>query len=370
VPKQYIETYFSLQGTDNILSLNTTVEDVTRVPIEKLSRHSAWRLTLRRHDPIQKVDRWWQEDFDALIIANGHYSVPYIPHVPGLERYMEAFPGKVFHSKSYRSASAFAGKKVLVIGNSASGHDISTLLTPHVKAPLYQSRRSHSRWDGPKPPDGIAWKPVITNFDSQNGTILFADGTDLKHDELDYVIYCTGYKPSFPWWNSAANGGDLWDYRSNHLIGNYLHTFFRSHATLGLIGMPRTLTFRSFEYQAVALARVFAGRNRHPLPDFQEMLHWEQTRSDDCRRQGKPFHDIPWDNGETLDYFSALFEIAGLPRLTGEGRSPPVFDKETRWAVEHIRKYPEPDDASAGSDKNDDGWVVLRRSEKDSLHFI
>jgi hypothetical protein len=65
-----------------------------------------------------------------------------------------------------------------------------------------------------------------------------------------------------------------------------------------------------------------------------------------------------------------LFEIAGLPQLTGEGRSPPIFDEATRWAVEHIRKYPEPGDASAGLEKDDDGWVVLRRSEKDSLHFI
>jgi hypothetical protein len=353
-----------------MLSLNTTVEDVTRNQLVDLSPNSTWRLTLRRHDPIRKVDHWWQEHFDALIIANGHYSVPYIPHVPGLEDYMEAFPNKVFHSKSYRSAAAFAGKKVLVIGNSASGHDISTLLVPNVKAPLYQSRRSHSRWDGQNPPDGIAWKPIITDFDSNSGTISFADGTDLKHDELDYVIYCTGYKPSFPWWNSAANGGDLWDYRSNRLIGNYLHTFFRSHATLGIIGMPRTLTFRSFEYQAVALARIFSGRNRNPLPNLQKMSHWEQARSESCQHQGRYFHDIPWENGETLDYFKALFDIAGLPQLTGEGRSPPVLDEETRWAVENIRKYSEPGDASASSNADDDGWIVLRRSEKDLLHFI
>lgn len=134
--------------------------------------------------------------------------------------------------------------------------------------------------------------------------------------------------------------------------------------------MPRTLTFRSFEYQAVALARVFAGRNRHPLPDAQEMLNWEQARIDSTRRQRRPFHDVPWDNGETLDYFTALFEIAGLPKLTGEGRSPPVLDKETRWAVEHIRKYPEPGDAAFSSGSDDNGWVVLPRSDKDSLHFI
>lgn len=369
MPKQYIQTYFSLQGTDNLLSLNATVEDVTQIQGAQSSSLPAWSLTLRRHDPARNVDHWWQEKFDALIIANGHYSVPYVPLVPGLEHYMARFPDKVFHSKSFRSAAAFSGKRVLVIGNSASGHDISTLLAPKVQTPLYQSRRSKSRWDGEEPPNGIAWKPVISSFDPKTGTIHFADGTRLEADHIDNVIYCTGYKPSYPWWNSASNGGDLWDYRANRLIGSYLHTFFRSRPTLGLIGMPRTLTFRSFEYQAVAIARVFSGRNRQSLPDAQNMQRWEQDRDKRCHLERKPFHDIPWENGETADYFRSLFELAGLPMLEGEGRYPPVLDSETRWAVEHIRKYPEPPRLE-GEDFNDEEWVFVESRKKDLLAFI
>lgn len=79
VPRQYVENYFATHGTDPFLVLNTTVEDVSRLPP---APHSAgwnrWRLTLRQSDPVGHVDRWWQEDFDALIMANGHYSVPYV----------------------------------------------------------------------------------------------------------------------------------------------------------------------------------------------------------------------------------------------------------------------------------------------------
>lgn len=354
-----------------MLVLNTTVERVTQTRPTKATQRPGWTLTLRRYDPISNLDEWWQESFDGLVIANGHYSVPYVPFVPGLEEYMRKFPGKVFHSKSYRTATAFAGRRVLVIGNSASGHDISTLLTPHVKAPLYQSRRSRSRWDGETPPEGIEWKPVITKFDPQSGAIVFADGTQLSREDIDFVIYCTGYKPSFPWWDSAANGGDLWDYSRNRLRGSYLHTFFQKYLTLGIIGIPRTLTFRSFEYQAIALARIFAGRNRRALPSSEEMLRWERERSDTCRVEGQAFHDIPWENGETIDYFRALFELAGLPQLDGAGKTPPVLDAETRWAVEHIRKYPEHPDAETGSEHtSEDGWVVLRSNVKDLLHFI
>lgn len=74
IPKQYIENYFSWHRTDETLVLNTTVEDVTLID-HKLGR---WRLTLRKSDSARDEEEWWQEEFDALIIANGHYSVPFV----------------------------------------------------------------------------------------------------------------------------------------------------------------------------------------------------------------------------------------------------------------------------------------------------
>jgi len=74
VPKQYVEGYFSahkLDGSAN-LCLNTTVEDVSRIAGEK------WKLTLRRCEPAMKVDVWWEETFDAVVLANGHYAVPFV----------------------------------------------------------------------------------------------------------------------------------------------------------------------------------------------------------------------------------------------------------------------------------------------------
>lgn len=73
VPRQYIANYFSLHRTDSLLVLNTTVEDLSRLP-----GNDRWKLTLRRYDSVRHVDVWWEEEFDAVIIANGHYSVPYV----------------------------------------------------------------------------------------------------------------------------------------------------------------------------------------------------------------------------------------------------------------------------------------------------
>ncbi|KAH8881341.1 putative dimethylaniline monooxygenase [Thozetella sp. PMI_491] len=384
IPRQYLADYFSIHGQDRNLVLNTTVEDVTHIP-----KVEGWRLTLRKHDPARKVDEWWQEEFDAVVIAHGHYSVPYIPEVPGLPEYISAFPGRVMHSKVYRTAHEFAGQRLLVIGNSASGHDVAdqVIKSGLAAGSVYQSRRSKNRWDGDLPPEGIVWKPIIERY-TADGTIVFVDGTTLGKDDIDAIVYCTGYKISFPWWNVKANGRPLWDYDADRVLGNYQHTFLQDFPTLGIVGVPRALTFRSFEYQAIALARVFAGRAT--LPSVEEQKAWEAERAEQQRNAHKRFHDIDWDNGSTVGYLTWLYRLAGLPQLDGKGRAPPVLDAATRWAIENIKKYPvgprKPDDSDkysaevlvehdSGAERQKDGWVVVDRTRvrerpDDSLWFI
>ena len=285
---------------------------------------------------------------------------------------MSKFPNRVSHSKSYRTADLYSKKRVLVIGNSSSGHDITTQLVESgkPKLPIYQSRRSSSRWDGPGPPEGIEWKPVVQEYSSSTDEIVFADNSRLIG--IDAIIYCTGYQPSFPFWNVAANGGPIYDYVAGRLRQNYQHTFSRAFPrTLGFVGIPRVLTFRSFEYQAIALARLFAGRNAQPLPPASEQEKWEKQRAELVRREKRKFHDIPWDNGETMEWFRYLFDVSGLPVLEGAGRCPPVLGEKTRWAIEHVRKYPEPDVDERNDDGKEGEWLIVEAPrERDSLYFI
>ncbi|KAI9677121.1 MAG: hypothetical protein M1822_008230 [Bathelium mastoideum] len=379
VPKQYVQDYFSRHKTDDFLVLSTTVEDVSMIPAAHRGCFNTWRLTLRRYDPTYRVDMWWQETFDAVILANGHYSVPSVPRVKGLDAYMSRFPGRVNHSVTYRIPDSYTGKRVLVIGNSASGYDITSLLVKSgkPKLPVYQSRRSRSRWDGKYPPSGVEWKPVIKEYAPTGNEIIFEDNTRLL--DIDAVIYCTGYKPSYPFWNEKANGTALFDYEANRLRGNYQHTFIQAFPhNLGIVGLPRVLTFRSFEYQAIALARLFAGRNHTALPPVAEQRKWEERRAAKVKEEKRKFHDIPWDNNETVDWLQFLFAMSGLPLLEGLGRYPPQLDGETRWAIEHVRKYPEPKgtgrQASNGEleEGEEEGWTMVKcpTSNKDSLHFI
>jgi hypothetical protein len=133
------------------------------------------------------------------------------------------------------------------------------------------------------------------------------------------------------------------------------------------------------EYQAIAIARLLSGRQWKSLPPIKEQTRWEIERLEKSKANRTKFHDIVWDEGETQEYLGLFFRIAGLGTLLGEGRVPPVLSKETIWAIENIRKYPEP-----GKDENTRGgfprgedvqseeqdWVVAHRPNRGALWFI
>ena len=80
---------------------------------------------------VQRVARngeGWRVDTNAgeflariVVVATGIATAPYRPSWPGIE----AFQGSIIHSSEYRNASAFAGKRVLVVGFGNSGGEIA-----------------------------------------------------------------------------------------------------------------------------------------------------------------------------------------------------------------------------------------------------
>ena len=58
---------------------------------------------------------------DHVVIATGLNQVPHQPAYPG----MEAFTGRLVHSKEYRNPDPFAGEEVLVVGMGNTGAEIA-----------------------------------------------------------------------------------------------------------------------------------------------------------------------------------------------------------------------------------------------------
>jgi cation diffusion facilitator CzcD-associated flavoprotein CzcO len=103
VIRDWVEDIFVRGGGLDLVEFHTTVERAEK-------RGDKWVLTLRKAAPGATKNIWWQEVFDALVVATGHFSIPYIPAIPGLVEYDERFPGRIKHSKHFRSVDEFAGK--------------------------------------------------------------------------------------------------------------------------------------------------------------------------------------------------------------------------------------------------------------------
>lgn len=91
-----------------------------------------WRAELVR-DGVSEVAY-----FPCVIIASGRFGNPYLPHIPGIE----TFRGRYLHAHDFTTPEAFAGQRVLVVGNGPSGVDIAVALTGVAAHPVRLAIRS------------------------------------------------------------------------------------------------------------------------------------------------------------------------------------------------------------------------------------
>jgi cation diffusion facilitator CzcD-associated flavoprotein CzcO len=99
--RDWVEGIFTRGGHEKLLELETTVEKAEKV-------NGEWTLTLRK--VANSRNYWWRETFDAIVVATGHYNVPWFPEIPGLLEFDKRFPGAIIHSKHFRRADKFKGK--------------------------------------------------------------------------------------------------------------------------------------------------------------------------------------------------------------------------------------------------------------------
>ena len=99
--RDYIASLVQRIGYQDCISYSTTVERAEKI-------NGEWKLTLRKEG--KSKDYWWTEFFDAVIVATGHYSVPYTPAIHGLEQLQKTRPGSVIHSKHFRGRHLYKGK--------------------------------------------------------------------------------------------------------------------------------------------------------------------------------------------------------------------------------------------------------------------
>jgi len=116
---KYQEQYAKHHGIE--LELGTTVERVDRTD-------GGYRVKTSKGDI----------DATYVVVATGYNNIPFMPDWSG----RASFTGKLIHSREYRSARDFKGKKVLVVGTGNTGAEIATDLVEQGATEVWWSYRT------------------------------------------------------------------------------------------------------------------------------------------------------------------------------------------------------------------------------------
>ncbi|KAK3046842.1 hypothetical protein LTS18_013273, partial [Coniosporium uncinatum] len=260
--QNYLETY--ADPVRHLIRFETQVTNVELNEGTDTDNGDSW--TMRTQDVASGSEQ--NEDFDAVIVASGHFITPYVPDIPGIREWHDARPGSITHSKWYRIPDPFANQKVIVVGNFASGLDISGQIATVSATPLLLSQKGESKMGGGASNSTIETVPVITELIPSTRSVRFSNGR-IEHD-VDSIVFCTGYLYTAPFLTNPSITPPLVHREGTRMQNIYQHLFYTPHPTLAMMTLPqKIIPFPVAEAQASVLARVYAGRL--PLPPPSEM---------------------------------------------------------------------------------------------------
>ncbi len=296
---EYLQGYADHFGVTERYHLDTTLESARRID-------ERWHLALAGPDGRREAV------VDHLVVANGHNHEPRTAEA----EYPGSFSGEQSHAHSYVRPDDFAGKRVLVVGTGNSAMDIAAELVDHAGAVLLSARRgvwvlpktllgkpsdqvngalaaalpwrvrqrvaeatlrfALPRLEGPalpKPTIGVLQdhptlsdvvpgliaegrilpRAAISHFDGSQ--VCFADG---RRDEVDHIVWCTGYRAVVPFLDADQEPSSLLLFR---------HVFPPGDASLSYVGLMQSTgsALPVVEAQARLLAAHLTGT--YELPD-------------------------------------------------------------------------------------------------------
>uniref|UniRef100_A0ABI7W6M3 Flavin-containing monooxygenase n=1 Tax=Felis catus TaxID=9685 RepID=A0ABI7W6M3_FELCA len=292
--------------------------------------------------------------FDGIMVCSGLYTEPILPlqNFPGINR----FKGQYIHSCEYRSPEKFQEKKIIVVGIGNSGADLAIELS-HVASQVYLSTRRgvwiwNRVWDNGMPKDTVLFtrfKTILNKFyptyvlatcgdDLPNHIIsgrvliksdvreftetsaIFGDGTE---EDLDVVIFATGYTFSFPFLENNATVLD-----SQHSMFKFVFPPQLETPTLAFIGIlqPVGAIIPTWELQSRWAMRVFKALNKLPsVSGMMADIRWKRKKFE------KEFLNNPRDTCR-VQYVEYMDEIAS--EIGAKRNLPSIFLWDPKLAIE------------------------------------
>lgn len=311
---EYFENYVDHFGFRHKISFNTEVRHVEKI--------SNGRYAV-------STDRFGIREYDAVLVANGHHWSPRYPEFKG------AFSGETLHSHYYKTFDGYEDQRVLIVGIGNSAVDIACELTnvakrvvistrsgayivpkylfgiptdhiskpPLAYAPLSVQRATllgailinvgkQDNYGIPTPDrpilrehptisqelpgkvghGKISIKPNIKELNDKE--VIFDDGS---REVFDKIIYATGYKIAFPFFDAS-----FLEARNNE-IDLYHKVVHPEHSNLFFIGLVQPLgaIMPLAEVQSEWVAKLLQGKCR--LPEKRKMLKSIQLDKNEMR---------------------------------------------------------------------------------------
>ena len=263
-------------------------------------------FTVTAHDQIN--DSTYEETFDHVICASGHFSTPNVPYYEGFD----TFSGRVLHAHDFRDAREFAGKDILILGSSYSAEDIGSQCWKYGANSITVAYRNAPM--GFKWPEN--WEEVPALVKVEGKTAHFKDGTTR---DVDAIILCTGYKHFF---NFLPD--DLRLKTANRLATAELYkgvAFIRNPKMFYLGMQDQWFTFNMFDAQAWWVRDAILGKIEIPADyetlkaDVEDRVAREDA-SDDAK------YAIQYQG----DYIKELIAETDYPSFDVDGACQAFFD--------------------------------------------
>ncbi|KAG3022471.1 hypothetical protein PC121_g157 [Phytophthora cactorum] len=302
----YLQNYSKHYEVDKFVRLNSVVTSLVKVS-------GQWKIGVSSKE---KGD--YEEEFDRVVVCNGHFSRPSLAPIKGIEHYK----GTVSHSRSYRTPESYKGKRVVVIGRGPSGQDISLELVRSGAAEVIVATLDYDS-NAIDPQDQRVLKPAIDHI-AEDGSVVFTDGSIIASP--DEILHCTGYlytvKDFFPSEllipkafvqpNAVSDEitADLLQCTTNRtaVAPLYKQLFAIEDPTAAFIGLPfSNLPFLCFQLQARWIARVFGGSAVLPSKEdmYADFFAYLGTLKDGVRK----LHQL---GVRQKDYFTELAALSNF----------------------------------------------------------
>ncbi len=353
---RYLNKYAEKFDLFSHIQLHTEVEKMVK-------KGRKWQVHIKHGNARREVV------FDGVVVSTGSFQKPFIPNVPGIEK----FTGDVYHSREYKNSQPFAGRKVLCVGMGETSADLTTEIADMAEKCVVSVRRyprttvrhvgdfntidtytirasstmSHhadekfhkkifaqmlrhrnpavrlmAEWTmaAGSASDQVSTKnnrlfpsiadgKVQTNLAGikkfENNKVVFNDGVE---EEIDTIVWCTGFEIEFPFLPEEL--------RSTNPRDLYKHIFHPgADDTLAFVGFIRPLQGGvpvMSEMQSRYVARVFS--KEASLPDKEEM---QKTITQDKRRAEEEFRVTPHVTG-LVNYTHYMEDLAQLIKCCPE----------------------------------------------------